>query len=392
MGRDRIGRTTWVGLLVLALMGPGWAADPSQQASAGNTEFALALYGKLARKPGNLAFSPFSISTALSMVGAATRGETAHEVASVLHLPETAPHQAMGSLLRKLLEPQQGIKLSLAQRSWPSKSLALNPDYVKLLKQDYQSDLQSLDYRQPEKARTQINHWVADKTGGKIPELLPRGMVDSGVMLVLTQAIYFEGSWAESCPRAATREARFYGSTGGTSACMMMQREASLRWNEVDGVQILELPYLGGRFSMVVLLPEEVSGLPALERQLDAPHWQQWLSGLRESTVMVGLPRFRVEGDLSLPPTLRGMGMRSLFGSGCNLSGLTEDSSGLFVSDCVHKAVVDVNEEGTVATAATAVIMTRSLPVQFTANHSFVFAIRDRETDSILFLGRVEKP
>ena len=229
------------------------------------------------------------------------------------------------------------------------------------------------------------------QTEGKIADLIPKDLLDSRTLLVLTNAVFFKGSWSSPFAEADTKQCRFASSDGKTSPCWMMRRSDQLMWAEVDNVEILEMPYSGGHLSMVVVLPRP-GGLPELERNLDAAHWQQWLQRLEMTHLTIRIPRFKVEGDFKLAERLQFLGMRRVFGGGAELGAMTETAESAFVSDCLHKAVVEVNEQGTVAAAATAVVMTRGLSRTFEADHPFLFAIRDQATGTILFLGRVERP
>ncbi|MBT9586686.1 serpin family protein [bacterium] len=380
-----------LGLMVLTCL--TWRAPAAPEPSrlvVGNTQFAFDLYATLATRKGNLAFSPFSISTALAMTEAGASGETALEMSKVLHLPKDAP-SAFGALLSDLGKPQLGTQLSMANRIWPSKGLRLRQTFSRLLETAYHAQLQSLDFGQAEQARQEINAWVSLQTQGKVIDLVPKGLLDSRTLLVLTSAVYFQGSWASPFAEIETKQCPFVGSDGKTSPCWMMRRIDQLMWAEVDNVQVLEMPYRGGRLSMIVVLPKP-GGLPELERNLDDAHWQQWLQRLELTHLAIRIPRFKVEGEFSLADRLQQLGMRRIFGGGAELGALTENGESVFVSDCIHKAVVEVNEQGTVAAAATAVAMTRGLSRTFDADHPFIFAIRDQHSGSVLFLGRVERP
>jgi serpin B len=374
--------------LVVAWSGPA-EPEPSSLAS-GNTEFAFALYSRLSTRPGNLAFSPFSISTALAMTYAGTTGETASEMARVLHFPPQ-PHAAFQALLAQLGKPSDLYKLSMANRIWPSLALTLRPAFSRLLETCYQAKPQPLDYRQPQPARQEINRWVSQQTQGKIPELLSPQMVDSRTLLVLTNAIYFQGSWSRSFDPADTRQEPFVGSDGTRSLCWIMKRSDAFLFAELEQVQVLEMPYVGG-LSMVLILPPGNGGLSALERKLDATLWRQWMQSLSLESVLVRLPRFTLEGEFQLPQTLRELGMQRVFSGEAEMGAMTNSVEPAFVSECIHKAVVEVNEQGTVAAAATAVSMTRGLHRSFEADHPFLFVIWDRSSESILFMGRVERP
>lgn len=389
--RQNVFARAGLGLMVMFCL--TWQAPATPEPSGlvvGNTQFAFDLYATLATHKGNLAFSPFSISTALAMTQAGASGETALEMSKVLHLPQDA-QPAFGALLSDLGKPQVGTRLSMANRIWPSSGLRLRQSFSTLLETIYQAKPQPLDFGKAEPARKEINDWVSLQTEGKITDLIPTGLLDSRTLLVLTNAVYFQGSWFSPFAEADTRQCPFFGSDGKRSPCWMMRRIDQLMWAEVDNVQILEMPYCGGRLSMVLVLPEP-GGMPELERKLDAAHWQQWLQRLELTHLTIRIPRFKVEGDFRLVERLQLLGMRRVFGGGAELGAMTDTPESAFVSECLHKAVVEVNEQGTVAAAATAVVMTRGLSRTFDADHPFVFAIRDQASGTILFLGRVERP
>lgn len=363
----------------------------------GNTAFALDLYRELKGEEGNLFFSPYSISTALAMTYAGARGETERQMAQTLHftLGQDWLHPAFASLETGLQAVQQPgeLQLRVANSLWPQIDYPFLEAYLSLVAEHYGVLITPVDYRQTEAARTRINTWVEEKTEKKIEDLIPPGMLDALTTLVLVNAIYFKGNWANQFDPASTAGAPFWVTPDEPIQVPMMTQEKEFRYAEWEGLQILELPYVGNYLSMVVILPEEVGGLAALENALTVENLDRWTGRLWQREVVVFLPRFGMSWGFELSRTLIAMGMGAAFG-GADFSGM-DGTTSLFIDKVLHKAFVDVNEEGTEAAAATAVIMARGMPpppVTFRADHPFLFLIRDNKTGSILFLGRVLEP
>lgn len=369
----------------------------------GNTAFACDLYRQLSAAEGNLFFSPYSISNALAMTYAGARGETAAEMAGVLHfsLASDRLHPAFAELIAAL-EPEGAstYELAIANRLWGQQNYDFLPEFLNSIERHYAAPLQEVDFiNAAEDARLTINSWVEQQTQNKIQNLLPADSVDSSTRLVLTNAIYFKGNWLVPFDASATQNQLFHiSSTEAIEVPMMHQMEY---WNyaDLDGLQVLELPYEGETLSMVILLPTEIDGLAALERQLTPENLQAWLSSARDlpmtmdgSPISVWLPRFKLASTFELKNTLSGMGMPQAFGNNADFSGMT-DRDPLEISQVIHKAFVDVNEQGTEAVAATAVAgVTRGGSHLIRVDRPFVFFIYDRNSSSVLFLGRVVNP
>ncbi|MGO9600723.1 MAG: serpin family protein [Isosphaeraceae bacterium] len=368
----------------------------------GNSRFALDLYQKLRDQPGNLFFSPNSISTALAMTYAGARGETAEQMARVLHfpVPQDQLPEAFAELLREL-RPQAakpGFQLDVANRLWGQQGYHFMADFLAITRNFYHAELAEVDFAgQPEAARARINLWVEQETHEKIKDLVPPKAIGPDTVLVLTNAIYFKGDWSHPFPKAATRDEPFHVSGEQTVHVPLMHRTDDLRFAAIDALQILELNYGKGELSALFLLPEAIDGLPALEARLNDDNFTRWISVLARRKVEVFLPRFKLSSQFSLPEVLAAMGMTHAFDSRADFSGISTQEK-LFISDVLHKAYVDLNEEGTEAAAATAVVMSKMMavlpkpPVVFRADHPFLFLIVDNRTRSILFLGRVVSP
>ena len=377
----------------------------ARQLAQSNNQFALDLYGQLgAKESGNLFFSPYSISTALAMTYAGAEGQTEKQMAEVLgfSLPEERLHSAFGSL-RALSQPgdaKAGFQLRVANRLWGQQGYAILPAFQQTAARNYGAELAPVDFAgQTEAARQTINSWVEKETEQKIQNLIAPGMLGPGTRLVLTNAIYFKGAWTDEFKKGVTKEAPFHLAAGEKTKAMLMRQTDDFKYAAVDDLQILELPYGQQRqLSMVVLLPQKVDGLAQLEKQLSSKNLEAWLAGLRTREVQVYLPRFKMTSQFKLNEALESLGMTSAFSpSQADFSGISTQEE-LYISAAIHKAFVDVNEQGTEAAAATGVILAPTSapapqePVVFRADHPFIFLIRDNRSGGILFLGRLMNP
>jgi len=384
-------------------------SDKQGMVVQGNNKFALDLYAKLQGKDGNMFFSPYSISTALAMTYAGARGRTATQVADVLRFPVGArgssPDQqqfasAFGELVKDLnTRGRSGAyELAVANALWGQKGYGFLTKFLELVEKHYRGRLNEVDFvGATETARQTINAWVEKKTNDKIKNLIAKGVLDSMTRLVLTNAIYFKGNWARQFKEDRTKEAPFALSGGKKTDVAMMNQMAKFGYMETQRLQALELPYVDNELSMIVLLPKELDSLGELEESLTLENLSEWQSKLREREVVVSIPKFKLTSQFSLASVLRAMGIEDAFSRSANFSGMNGERN-LAISAVIHKAYVDVNEEGTEAAAATAVTMRLtsigpgSRPPVFRADHPFLFLIRDNQSGSILFLGRVMNP
>jgi serpin B len=376
-------------------------ADDVRAISNSNNQFAFDLYGQLrTEESGNLFFSPTSISTALAMTYAGAAGQTEKEMANVLHfrLQDDQIHSAYASLHAILNRPEkQAYELRIANRLWGQMGYGFLPDFLATTRKQYGAELAQVDFmRQTEAARQEINTWVEDETKNKITDLIPRSALDSMTRLVLTNAIYFKGKWANPFDKKATKNAPFNLSENGKVEAPLMFQKEKFRYSETDTLLLLELPYVGDDLSMLVLLPKKVNGLPALEKMLSADNLETWSSRLRKQEVQTYIPRFKLTEQFQLNATLSTLGMPSAFQPNKANFSRMNGKSDLFISAALHKAFVDVNEEGTEAAAATGIVVgvtsIQPRPVVFRADHPFVFLIREKNTGSVLFMGRVMNP
>ncbi len=375
------------------------AIDPNQQTVvAGNNKFALELYQNLQSREGNLFLSPYSISTALTMTYAGAKSETEKQMAQTLCLPPIEQfHKSFGEIIKQLNASckKGGYELVVANALWGQKDYKFLPEFLTLVKTNYDGNLEQVDFKtQAEAARKTINTWVESKTKDKIKELIKPGLLDSMTRLVLTNAIYFKGKWASQFKPEQTQEAPFTLLSGQKVNVPMMHQADNFRYAETNTVQILDMPYVNKDLSMVILLPKKNDGVKDLEKELSSENSPMGLPQ-RSREVQVYVPRFKITSEFSLAETLSAMGMPDAFSSKADFSGMTGNRD-LFISAVVHKAYVEVNEEGTEAAAATGVQMALTSvappPPVFRADHPFIFLIRDNKSGSILFLGRLENP
>jgi len=379
----------------------------------GNSTFAFELYRLLAEREGNenLFYSPYSISLALAMTYAGARGETEAEMADALHiiLSQEKLHPAFNALDQELAQrgdgaegkdtadgqDAEGFRLNIANAIWGQEDYQFLDTFLDVLAQNYGAGLRALDFAgSPEESRVVINDWVSEQTEGKIEDLIPQGGIDGLTRLVLTNAIYFNAAWANPFEEAATGEGTFILLDGREVSVPMMRQSESLGYAEGAGYQAVELPYDGGEMSMVIVVPEE-GEFEAFEDSLDPGQVEAIIEHLGRRQVALTMPKFEFDARFSLKEALAALGMPQAFSEVADFSGMTGEKD-LLISDVFHKAFVSVDEAGTEAAAATAVVMKLTSaapdPVEVNVDHPFLFLIRDVETGAILFVGRVVDP
>jgi serpin B len=374
--------------------------DAIQAAAETSNLFAADLQKLLGAEAGNLFFSPASISAALAMTAAGAEGETRREMLSVLHAGEdsNAWLRSMGGLSKLLNATGEGYTLQMANRLWGQNGFQFQADYLTRIEDEFAAPLGQLDFAgAPEPSRQTINDWIADQTRERIKDLLPTGTITSLTRLVLTNAIYFKADWREAFNKKLTRMQPFTCADGKQVSLPLMNQENDFPYGEDDAVQVLEMPYKSGGLSMVVLLPKNQKGLTAIEEQMTGEKLAGWMGQLNSQKVKVFIPKFKLETQFSLADALKELGMPRAFGSGAEFGGMST-AEPLNISDVIHKAFVEVDEQGTEAAAATGVIMaTRAAPIQrepkvFRADHPFLFLIRHRDSGAVLFSGRFSQP
>lgn len=363
---------------------------------AGNTSFALDLYHALMDTEKNLLFSPYSLSVALAMTYAGARGETERQMAEVLHLPaQDQIHAAFNALDQALAAKgeRQDVALHFANALWPQKGAPFLNSFLDLLAENYGAGLRPLDFARPEAARQQINQWASDQTEERIQDLLPMGALNGPTALVLTNAVYFQAAWLNAFPQEATYKGGFKPLDGQQVGVPMMSQFATLFYTQRPGVQAVELPYAGNELSMVLLVPD-AGTFEQYAQGLAAEELAAFLGTLQPVAMRLDMPKFSYDAGLELETPLAELGMANAFGLEADFSGM-DGSRELFIEDVYHKAFIAVDEAGTEAAAASAVVVSRKgigRSHELIVDRPFIYLIRDVETGTILFLGHVINP
>jgi len=366
------------------------------------TDFASRLYSKLAATQDgkNLFLSPFSIQVALAMCALGAKGKTRKVMADLIGAPESVDeqNQQYAALLKSINgEGERPFQLVTANALWGQQGYHFKPDFQEAIADFYDGALHLVNFRaKPDEAVKTINSWVSDKTRAKIKELINRSLINADTRLILTNAIYFKGQWHKAFEKDATKDEDWYG-PNGTNKVPMLHQSGSYWYWECDSFQALDLPCKDQQMSMLVVLPRK-DGLSSLEAQCTTEGiYQQVTHCLKHEQTVIALPRRKIDTEFRLATVLCSLGAELAFSDNADFSGIGEEP--LKISEVVHKAFVEVNEEGTEAAAATAVVMVRCLaarprlePKIFTADHPFMFFIRDRNTNAVLFSGRVLDP
>ncbi len=379
-------------------------ADLTSQVEA-NSAFAFNLYQTLRSTDGNLFYSPYSISLALAMTYSGARGDTEKQMANTLRflLPQDRLHPAFNSLDLTLASRGQGAKgkdgegfrLNIVNAIWGQADFEFLPEFLDLLAENYGAGLRILDFmKDPEQARKTINNWVSDQTEDRIKDLIPQGAIDTLTRLVLTNAIYFNAAWQYPFDKDATFDGDFNLLNGNKITVPMMRQTESFGYTKGDGYQAVELPYDGSELSMVILLPEQ-GQFNSFESALSSQQVGSIIQGIESREVVLSMPKFEYESSFGLKKALTDLGMGAAFTTDADFSGM-DGKRDLLIQDVLHKAFVSVDEAGTEAAAATVVIVgLTSVPaetVELNVDRPFIFLIRDIETGTIIFIGRVMNP
>jgi serpin B len=346
----------------------------------------------------NTFLSPFSMNAALSMTMAGARGDTLAEMQTVLHAdPEADRHGPLGALLRDLSgDHRRAYTLNVANRIWGQDDRPWEQDFLDLTREDYGAETVLADIQSdPEGTRSEINDWVSDQTRDKIPELLPGGAIDASTMMVLVNAIYFKADWASAFEKSQTGPATFTRADGSTTQVEMMRQTTDVAFVDEDGFVAAGIPYgEDADLRLWVLLPDDPDGLPALEAGLTAEGLASTLDGAATQEAELQLPKLETRTKVRLAPVLAGLGMPTAFGAQADFSGMLADGS-ITIDEVYHEAYVMMDEEGTEAAAATAVVTRESAAVdslQVLVDRPYLFLIRDELTGAILFTGRIVEP
>ncbi|HQT64896.1 MAG: hypothetical protein B7Z75_08485 [Acidocella sp. 20-57-95] len=395
---------------------PGYAAaQPALPLTQPEIATATDLYGKLRAQPGNLFFSPYSITTAMGMVLAGAKGDTASQIASALHLSALAPAGDIAGLQKAFLQDAQaqpvlggaasgGFTLHAANALWGQTGYKFSPAYISSIKASFGGNLQTVDFTNEAAARARINQWVADATANKIPDLIGPGVLTKDTRLVLTNAVYFNAKWETPFKPENTVKKSFYVTATDDVQTDLMSMTKNFNLTQSPAEKILIMPYLGGDASMVVILPNDPNGLNAVEAGLTAAQVQAWIAGSKPTLVDVALPKFKTTGAFDLNAVLKTLGISKAFDpTAADFSLLANDPEHpLYIGSVIHQAFITVDETATEAAAATAVTMFAATamapmepaiqPVPFIADHPFLYLIMDNSTGQILFMGRETNP
>jgi len=374
-----------------------------------NNKFSFNLYSHLSKDSQythkSLFFSPFSISSALAITYEGARGNTADEIQSVFFFPNNSNQRRQGyeQLYKDINKGNSRYVLKTANALWVEKSYPFLSDYIETASMYYNTNASNLDFlHQPENSRITINTWVENQTNNKIMDLIPVGAIDPLTRLIITNAVYFKGTWVKPFDKNQTKDDNFNVEPGKTVRVPMMQKtdnDAIFRYTETASMQVLEMPYAtdsNKQISMIVFLPKNDT-LASVEESLTAEKMQELNNALIRQRVNVSFPKFKLETKYSLPGTFKTMGMLAAFADNADFSGM-DGTKNLYIGDVIHQAFIEVNEEGTEAAAATGVILvasaihnTSKVP-EFRADHPFIFIIQDDDSGNILFMGRVTNP
>jgi serpin B len=391
----------WAVLVTFAIARADEPSPDQAAIAASSNQFGLDLYQQVRQGRGNLFLSPFSIDTALLMVHAGAAGKTAADMATALHLPEMsadALQAAVAKMIGGLQADPAGKKyqLQVANAIWGQKGFAFLPSYTDSLRKYYAAELNTADFADAAASAGAINDWVAKKTSDRIKDLISPGSLTAATRLVLVNAIYFKGDWKSPFKVSATSEGPWHISEIETRSETVptMRQNGTFDYFQDENLSALQMNYAGDDLAMLVLLPAKIEGIGDLEAGLTADRLDGIVKQLHQEEVVVSLPKFKLESQFDLARTLAAMGMGTAFDTTADFSGM-DGRRDLLISDVVHKAFVQVDEKGTEAAAATGVTMRAMAvrePTRFTADHPFLFLIRDLHTGAILFIGRLEEP
>ena len=371
----------------------------------GNSQFAFNLYQALKDNPGNLFYSPYSITQALAMTYAGANGKTQQQMAAALHfaLPEDRLHAALNTLDEGLAatgasqDEQNAFKFSMVNALWGQSGYPFLPDFLDVLSKYYGAGMHTLDFvKDQEASRQAINQWVSQQTNQRIQDLIARGVITTDTRLVLTNAIYFKANWQHQFEKSQTADGTFFIARDSPVQVPMMHGSAEYGYVKEDRVQVVELPYSNPDFSMVIVMPDPDT-LQQYEQSLDAGKIAALINDLKEQEVDLTMPKFKFDNSIGLAKTLQGLGMTDAFTPGvADFSKIDGGKGQLFIQDVLHKAFIAVDEQGTEAAAATAVVVgTTAMPLEnakMVIDHPFLFLIRNKVSGTILFIGRVVNP
>jgi len=367
--------------------------------SDGNTKFSADLYKHIKSKPINQFYSPISITSALAMTYAGASGETLKQMSKTLYFSTNQDelHKSYEILFKKLTDnSSEGVILKIANSLWLQENMKINTQYLLITDKYYNAGVIPTNFiADPEKSRITINNWVEKNTENKIQDLLPDGSIHSQTRMVLVNAIYFKARWDKVFDKNQNTSEVFYVFKTCQTKATFMNNHINSSYYEDNQLSIAEIPYADRNQSLIIILPKENYGLEEIEKIFEKGLIETYFEKMEEKRITLSIPKFKTESTYELQEQLSKMGMPIAFTNNADFSGITGDRS-LAIDKVIHKAYIDVNEEGTEAAAATAVTMRKTAmlldEVKFKADHPFIYLIRDNETNTILFVGRLMDP
>ncbi len=363
-----------------------------------NNQFAFDFFKKVSENgTGNVFFSPISISTAMGMTYVGANGETQNQISKVFHFSANNSkfHRLQGSIPKLLSSRADSIKLSMVNTIWVEKTFTIKKAFDKTLKDEYRASLERADFiNKYEESRILINNNISKATSDRIKDLLPPNSLNSLTRLVLTNAVYFKANWKTKFQKERTGDAKFYVTPQKPIKCKMIGLKSKFDYFEDDKVQAIELPYSGNNFSMLIILPQQDQNVDVLIKGINQDYLNSIINGLTEQSISISIPKYKLSTGYQLKQELSDMGMPQPFSDDADFSKMSTGNN-LKISNVFHKAFIEVNEEGTEASAATAVVIAmKSIGIErtFIANRPYVFLIREKTSGLILFMGRINDP
>lgn len=395
-------------LVFLLLSSLPFPVSASIKAPPSDRAFSLELFRKTAANhaAGNVLISPLSVDLALSMVSNGSSGKNREQMARVLGVAANKLDKmnARNKSIIQSLRANKQVTLEIANAVFANKTTPFNPEFINLTRSVYSAEARNLDFKNSTETLNAINGWCSSKTHGKIPSILSD--ISDKELMVLLNAIYFKGSWAEKFQKEQTKSEDFSLESGAKTKVKMMHRRGNILYFHGDNFAAVSLPYVGEKQSMYIFLPDKGVSMTAFQAKFTEKNWNAWMSSIAEngaSEVILSLPKFTIDSEESMGETLKAMGMKLAFEVGIpgTFEKLVPPDYRAWISRVIHKTFMDVSEEGTEAAAVTAVTMgimapcprpTPPPPIEFKVNHPFVLALVDNSTGEIMFLGKILKP
>ncbi|NVO08838.1 MAG: serpin family protein [Bacteroidales bacterium] len=363
-----------------------------------NNQFAFDFFKKVSdNDAGNIFFSPISISTAMGMTYVGANGETQNQISKVFHFPANSSkfHRLQGSIPKLLSSKADSIKLSMVNTIWLEKTYTIKKAFDKTLKDEYRASLERADFiNKYEESRILINNNISKATSDRIKDLLPPNSLNSLTRLVLTNAVYFKADWKTKFQKERTGDAKFYVTPQKPIKCKMIGLKSKFNYFEDDKVQAIEIPYSGNNFSMLIILPQQDQNIDVLIKGINQDYLNSIINGLTEQSISISIPKYKLSTGYQLKKVLSDMGMPQPFSDDADFSKMSSGNN-LKISNVFHKAFIEVNEEGTETSAATAVVIAmKSIGIErtFIANRPYIFLIREKSSGLVLFMGRINDP